>query len=157
MKDRISPELKLILCGFSILVTVVMWDTVISLSNYGVGFPIDEFGQNLVNFPNRQVLINFLDADTTDQNPYTNKYDCTEFSMDLKKNARDLGYRVRCYVIIGDKGLSQYNILLQQYFNTSLDMESGGSGHVLCKAYIDDEDLWVTIEPQGDLILNCTI
>ncbi len=157
MTDNVSLGLRAFMGCVYITAIVIAWNTLIGLCDLGfVTLPIDEFGQDLSNFPTRQALVNFLSIDTTDENPYTDDYDCTEYAVDLKENARSLGYRVRTYAILGDKQLAEYNALLRQYFNTFLN-EGPGIGHVLCKAYIVDEGLWVTIEPQGDLILNCTI
>ena len=158
MTDNVWSGWKVFAGCLYIAMIVVMWNTLIVFCDFGfVGVPTDEFGRDLSNFPTRQALVNFLSIDTTNENPFTEDYDCTGYALDLKKNARSSGYRVRVYAIIGDRQLAEYNTLLEQHFRTSLDMGSGGPGHALCKAYIVDEGLWVTIEPQGDLILNCTI
>ncbi len=156
MTDNGRVGWKILSGALSIIVVVIFWNFLILLCDLGYTH-VDELGHELSNFPTRQVLVHFLITDITDENPYTENYDCVEYAADLRKNARSLGYRVRAYPIVGDKQLAEYNILLHQYFGTPLDMESRGFGHILCKAYIVDEDLWVTIEPQGDLILNCTI
>ena len=119
-----------------------------------INFPMDEFGKDLSNFPTRQTLVDFLITDTTDENPSTEDYDCKNYATDLKRNARNLGYRIRVYPVLGEQ-LTEYEAQMEQYFNV---ISSGsGFGHAVCKAYIVDEDLWVTIEPQGDWILNRTI
>jgi len=157
MTGGVRSDWRLVALGLKVLTVIVLWNCLLSLCDLGfVSLPIDELGQDLLNFPTRQALVNFLSIDTTNENPYTDDYDCTEYAVDLKENARSLGYRVRTYAILGDKQLAEYNALLRQYFNTFLN-EGSGIGHVLCKAYIVDEGLWVTIEPQGDLILNCTV
>jgi len=158
MTDNTWSGWKIITLGFYIIAILALWNLLMTLCNVGlVSLPIHEFGYDLSNFPTRQSLVYFLSTDTTDENPYTDDYDCTEYATDLKKNARNLGYRIRVYAIVGERQLGEYTALLEQYLNTSMDTDSGGLGHTLCKAFIMDEDLWVTIEPQGDLILNCTI
>lgn len=119
-----------------------------------IDLPVDELGQDLLNFPTRQTLVDFLIIDTTDENPFSTHYDCKDYATDLKRNARNLGYRIRIYPVIG-KQLDVYEALMKQYFNRT--SSSSELGHVVCKAYIVDEERWVTIEPQGDWILNCTI
>ncbi len=154
--DNVWSGWKVFILSLYIIIILVSWNLLMTLCNIGlVSLPIDEFGYDLSNFPTRQSLVTFLSTDTTDENPYTKDYDCKEYAADLKKNARSLGYRIRVYPIVGDEQMTEYKSLMEQHFNVT---SSGpGFGHVVCKAYIMDEGLWVTIEPQGDEILNCTI
>lgn len=143
------------------LVFIISMITIVScfviLCNLGaINLPIDEVGHDLIDFPNRSVLISFLIDDATDENKHVKyTYDCKGYAIDLKKGARSQGYRIRAYTIFGSEQMDEYSRLIYDNFRYSL--AGVGKGHVLCKAYIVDEDLWVTIEPQHDLILNCTI
>lgn len=156
MTDNAWSGWKVVILGLYVITLLVLWNVLMTLCNVGlVSLPIDEFGYDLSNFPTRQSLVNFLSTDTTDENPYTDDYDCKQYATDLKKNARSSGYRIRVYAIVGDKQLGEYKSLMERYFG--ITSSGPGFGHVVCKAYIVDEGLWVMIEPQGDEILNCTI
>lgn len=146
---------RILIWSLVVTLTLMSCYAVVFFSHFGfIPFPMDEFGKDLSSFPTRQPLVDFLINDTTNENSFTKDYNCKNYATDLKRNARNLGYRIRIYPVIGER-LVEYEALLERYFNVT---GSGpGPGHVVCKAYIVDEDLWVTIEPQGDLILNCTI
>lgn len=156
MTSTSSHLVKVIMVITWLLSIMVIYGSLVILAEIGfVDIPFDQLGKNLVNYPTRSVLISFLVNDTTNENLYNQSYDCKDYAVDLKNNAEDLGYRIRPYTISGENLMGEYNTLLLKYYNVS--MTGPGIGHVVCKAYIMDEGLWVTIEPQGDLILNCTI
>ena len=115
--------------------------------------PIEEWGYvgRLSNFQTRQDLEDFLFYDTTDRNQYTINFDCSDFAMQLQKNAYESGYRVRLYTLDSKAEQEKYNSSLKEI---GYWVEYAPTGHLICKAYIIDENVWVLIEPQGDLILN---
>jgi len=149
------PILKMLLLGLGIFTVLLGCSLFSFFCSFGfIDFPMDELGRDLSDFPTRQILMNFLITDTTNENPPTEDYDCKDYATDLKKNARNLGYRIRIYPVLGEQ-LAEYKALMEQHFNVT---SSGpGFGHAVCKAYLVAEELWVTIEPQGDWVLNCTI
>lgn len=158
MKKYPDPVLKILrtlLLGLGIFIAIVGVYVFSLLCSVGfIDLPMDELGCDLSDFPTRQILMKFLITDTTNENPTTEDYDCKDYAADLKKNARNLGYRIRIYIVLG-KQLAEYEALMKQHFNVIIS--GPGLGHAVCKAYLVDEELWVTIEPQGDWVLNCTI
>ena len=125
---------------------------------FAVGFAYikwDEYQLSLLNhFQTREELIRFLESDRTDNIKWSPEFVCEDFANTLIANAKEQGYRID-YHSIESYELSEYRALLQE---KNYDIElSGTEGHALCKAFIVDEDRWVMIEPQNDLIFNVVI
>ena len=98
----------------------------------------------LRNFQTRQELISFLSSDGTDRLTWAEDFTCDDFTRVLILHAKEKGYRLNRHEVTNP------NIL---WPNEEFYWEGDG-GHALCKAYIENEDLWVVIEPQNDSLLT---
>lgn len=99
--------------------------------------------QGLRHFETQGELERFLQADRTDEIPWTTNFVCEDFARTLIKKASLKGYYIETYYITDGSRLRRMRYEI-----------SGDDGHALCIAFVVEEGRWVMVEPQTDVVFS---